>query len=307
MLVYLIRRLSWGVIVLLGVSIVTFITAFAVPDDPARLIGGIHATRAALDNIRHAYGLDQPLPIQYLRYLERLLRGDLGRAYSISEDVLPAVLQRLPATAVLAGAGLLFELAIGLPIGVIAALWPQSMPDRLGIFFALLGFSLPPFVLGNLLLLVFAFHWSTFPLGGADQPSAIVLPALTLGLGGAAWYSRLLRATLLDVLHTDYIRTARAKGLSWRRVIIRHALRNAVGPVITQIGLDLGYFLGGVVVVESVFAWPGVGNLAYDAISHDDINLIMGTVLVTAVFVVLANIAVDVAQAMLDPRIRLGE
>jgi peptide/nickel transport system permease protein len=138
-------------------------------------------------------------------------------------------------------------------------------------------------------------------------PFAILLPALTLGLGGAAWYSRLLRGTLLDVLHADYIRTARAKGLSWRRVIIRHALRNAIGPVITQIGLDFGYFLGGVIVVENVFAWPGVGKLAYDAISHDDINLVMGTVLVSAVFVVLANILVDVAQTWLDPRIRLGE
>jgi peptide/nickel transport system permease protein len=143
-------------------------------------------------------------------------------------------------------------------------------------------------------------------LGGADQPISIILPALTLGLGGAAWYSRLLRGTLLDVLHAEYIRTARAKGLSWRRVIIRHALRNAAGPVVTQIGLDLGYFLGGVVVVEAVFAWPGIGSLAYSAISHDDINLVMGTVLVTAVFVVLANLLVDLAQAWLDPRVRLG-
>jgi peptide/nickel transport system permease protein len=166
-------------------------------------------------------------------------------------------------------------------------------------------FSLPPFVLGNLLLLLFAFHWTVFPLGGADSPQSIILPALTLGLGGAVWYSRLLRTTLLDVLSADYMRTARAKGLRVRRVIVGHALPNALGPIITQIGLDMGYFLGGVVVVESVFAWPGIGKLAYDAISHDDINLIMGTVLVGAVFVVLANLLADVAQALLDPRIRL--
>jgi peptide/nickel transport system permease protein len=306
MVAYLVQRLAWGVVVLLGVSVVTFLTAFAVPADPARLIGGIHATHVALQNIRHAYGLDQPLPVQYLRYMQHLAHGDLGQAYSVSQDVLPAILDRLPATAILAFTGLLFELAIGLPVGVVAALWPGQVPDRGGILLVLIGFSLPPFVLGNLLLLVFAFNWSVFPLGGADQPISIVLPALTLGLGGAAWYSRLLRGTLLDVLHAEYIRTARAKGLSWRRVIIRHALRNAAGPVVTQIGLDLGYFLGGVVVVEAVFAWPGIGNLAYSAISHDDINLIMGTVLVTAVFVVLANLLVDLAQAWLDPRVRLG-
>jgi peptide/nickel transport system permease protein len=302
---YVTRRLAWGVLVLLGVSIVTFITAFAVPADPARLIGGIHATSAALANIRQAYGLDQPLPVQYLRYMQHVLHGDLGRSFSTSEDVLPAILDRLPATGVLAIAGILCELAIGLPIGVLAALRPHHASDRLGIALTLVGFSLPPFVLGNLLLLIFAFYWSIFPLGGADQPFSIVLPALTLGLAGAAWYSRLLRGTMLDVLHADYIRTARAKGLSWRRVVTHHALRNAIGPVVTQIGLDLGYFLGGVVIVENVFAWPGVGKLAFDAISNDDIYLVMGTVLVGAVFVVLANLLVDVAQTWIDPRVRL--
>jgi peptide/nickel transport system permease protein len=276
MLVYVVRRLLWGLLVLFGVSLITFVTAFAVPADPARLIGGIHATRAALANIRHVYGLDQPLPVQYLHYMQHVLHGDLGHSYALSESVLPAILARLPATAVLALAGLLCELVIGLPVGVLAALHARRTPDRL-------------------------------PLGGNGSATSIVLPAVTLGLGGAAWYSRLLRGTLLDVLHADYIRTARAKGLSWRRVVLRHALRNAIGPVVTQIGLDLGYFLGGVVVVESVFAWPGVGQLAYNAISDDDINVVMGTVLVAAVFVVLANILADVAQAWIDPRIALDD
>jgi peptide/nickel transport system permease protein len=308
MLPFLLRRLAWGVIVLLGVSVITFITAYAVPADPARLIGGIHAGPAALANIRHAYGLDRPLPVQYLEYLSRILHGDLGRAYSLSEDVLPAVLSRYPATAVLALSGLLFELAFGLPIGVLSAVRPGRVSDRVAVLLALAGFSLPPFVLGNLFLLVFAFHWSIFPLGGADNGLvSLLLPALTLGVGGAAWYSRLLRTTMRDVMRSEYIRTARAKGCSWSRVIVRHALRNALGPVVTQIGLDLGYFLGGVVIVENVFAWPGVGTLAYDAISRDDINLVMGTVLVTAVIVVLANIAVDVAQTVLDPRVSLDQ
>lgn len=306
MALYLARRLTWGVLVLLGVSVITFLTAFAVPADPARNIGGIHATRAALANIRHAYGLDQPLPVQYWHYLQHLVHGDLGRAYSVSQDVLPAVLDRLPYTAVLALCGVLFELAIGVPLGMLGALRPGRLADRGGLMLTLLVFSMPPFVLGNLLLLLLAFHWSLFPLGGADEPRSIVLPALTLGFGGAVWYSRLLRTTLLDVLQSDYIRTAYAKGLRRRRILVSHALPNAVGPIITQLGLDMGYFLGGVVVVESVFAWPGVGKLAYDAISHDDINLIMGTVLVSAVFVVLANILVDLAQAWLDPRVRLN-
>lgn len=302
---YVLRRLLWGALVLFGVSLITFVVAFAVPADPARNIGGIHATRAALANIRHAYGLDQPLPVQYLRYMQHVMRGDLGRAYSVSEDVLPAILNRLPYTAALALCGILLELAVGIPLGLISALRPGGVTDRGALLGALAFFSMPPFVLGNLLLLVFAFHWTVFPLGGADSASAITLPALTLGLGGAVWYSRLLRSTLIGVLSADYIRTARAKGLRSRRVMLRHALPNAVGPIITQIGLDMGYFLGGVVVVESVFAWPGVGKLAFDAISNDDINLIMGTVLVGAVFVVLANIVVDLAQALLDPRIRL--
>jgi peptide/nickel transport system permease protein len=302
---FLIRRALWGVLVMLGVSIITFLIAFEVPVDPARNIGGIHATRAALANIRHTYGLDQPVPTQYLRYLDRLAHGDLGRAYSVSEDVLPAITDRLPYTGVLALCGILFELAIGVPLGLLAGVRPGHLMDRGSLLITLVLFSLPPFVLGNLLLLLFAFHWSVFPLGGADSSASIVLPAVTLACSGAVWYTRLLRTTLLDVLRADYIRTARAKGLSRFRVVIFHALPNAIGPIITQIGLDMGYFLGGVVVVESVFAWPGVGKLAFDAISHDDINLIMGTVLVGAVFVVITNIAVDIAQAMLDPRIRL--
>jgi peptide/nickel transport system permease protein len=303
---YLVRRLLWGVVVLFSVSIITFIVAFAVPADPARNIAGIHATRAALANIRRVYGLDQPLPVQYWDYLTHLLHGDLGRSYSTSEDVLPAVLGALPYTLVLAFVGVLFELAIGIPLGMVAALNRGRPLDRGSLLGTLMVFSLPPFVLGNLLLLLFAFHWPIFPLGGADSSGSIILPALTLGLGGAVWYSRLLRTTMLEVLGADYMRTARAKGLRTRRVLVGHALPNALGPIITQIGLDMGYFLGGVVVVESVFAWPGMGKLAYDAISHDDINLIMGTVLVGAVFVVLANLLADVAQALLDPRIRLG-
>ena len=306
MTAYLIRRLFFGVFVLFGVSIITFAVAFAVPADPARDIAGPHATHAALANIRRQYGLDQPLPVQYVHYIGNALQGNLGQSYSLSEAVLPAIVSRLPATALLAAWGIFFELAIGLPIGIIAAIYAGGLPDRFGIIFALLGFSIPAFVLGNLFLIVFAFHWTIFPLGGNSSPISVILPALTIGLGGAAWYSRLLRTTMIDVLRMPYIQTARAKGVGRRRLIVKHALRNAVGPLVTQFGLDLAYFLGGLVVVETVFAWPGVGQLAFNAITQDDVNLIMGTVLIAAVFVVLANILVDVVQAWLDPRIRLG-
>jgi peptide/nickel transport system permease protein len=305
-LTFLIRRLLSGLLVLLGVSLITFVVAFLIPSDPARLIGGPHASRAALEQIRATYGMDQPFPVQYVHYVVNLLQGNLGFAYSLSENVGPAIVARLPATALLALGGILVELAIGVPIGVAAAVWPQRAPDRLGVIFALVGFSIPAFVLGNLLLIFLAFDWPIFPLGGASGPTSLILPAFVLGIGGAAWYSRLLRATMLDVLHSQYIRTAMAKGVSRRQVVLRHALRNAAGPLVTQFGLDFAFFLGGVVIVESVFAWPGIGELAYSGIINNDINLVMGTVLAGAVIVVLANIAVDIAQAWLDPRIRLG-
>jgi len=304
---YVIRRLAMGLVVLVGVSLVTFVVAFAVPSDPARLIGGPHAGAAALAQIRRAYGMDQPLPVQYLQYIWHLTHGDMGQSYLLGEGVRQAILDRIPATAALAVWAILFELAIGLPIGVVAAVWHQGWPDRLGVLFSLVAFSFPPFVLGNLLLEVLAFHWRVFPLGGAGGLISVFLPALTLGLGGAAWYTRLLRATMIDTLREQYIRTARAKGVGRVRVVVRHALRNAAGPLVTQFGLDLAFFLGGVIVVETVFAWPGVGYLAFQAIGADDVNLIMGVVLVSAVAVVLANLLVDLAQAWLDPRIRLGQ
>lgn len=304
MLVYLIRRLFWGLLVLLGVSLITFIVAFLIPSDPARLIAGPHATRASLRHIRLVYHMNDPAPLQYIRYLLNALQGNLGFSFSLSENVTPAILDRVPATAVLGAAGILFELAIGVPIGVIAAVFRQRLPDRFGIVFSLVGFSIPPFVLGNVLLIFFAFDWPVFPLGGSGSLISLILPAITLGIGGAAWYGRLLRATMLDVLSAQYIRTAMAKGVRRRDVVIRHALRNAAGPVITQFGLDLAYFLGGIVVVETVFAWPGVGQLAFNAIVQDDVSLIMGTVLFSAALVVVSNILVDLLQACLDPRIR---
>jgi len=302
---YLLRRLLWGLGVLAGVAVITFALRYLVPADPARIVGGPHATPAVLAGIRRLYGFDLPLPLQFIRYLERLAHGDLGPSLALGVDVTPLLLARAPFTLELALAGLLIELFIGVPLGVLSALRRGSLADRAAVLVALCGFSIPSFWLGPVLLTLFAVHWRVFPAGGADGAGALTLPALTLGLAGAAWYTRLIRSSMLDVLGSDYIRTARAKGLPWTVVVTKHALRNALTPVATQIGLDMAYFLGGVVVVENVFSWPGIGQLAGIGITNDDPNLIMGAVLCGAVAVVLANIVVDLCYALIDPRVRL--
>jgi len=306
MLSYVIRRLLGGLGVLCGVAAITFALRYLVPADPARIIAGIHATPEALAAVRHHYGFDRPLTAQFVLYLGNLLHGDLGPSLALGQPVNAALLARALPTLELALAGLLVELLVGIPLGVLAALRHRSVTDRAAVLLALCGFSTPTFWLGPVLIGLFAVHWRLFPAGGAEGAGALVLPALTLGLAGAAWYTRLIRSSMLDVLGSEYIRTARAKGLSWGRVVRAHALRNALTPVVTQIGLDMAYFLGGVIVVETVFGWPGIGQAASIGIANDDPNLIMGTVLFGAVAVVLANLAVDLCYAVVDPRVRLG-
>lgn len=306
MIAYVLRRLLWGIGVLFGVAVITFILRYLVPADPARIIGGVHASAQTLAGIRHRYGFDQPLPVQFITYLGNLLHGNLGPSLSLGSDVTSILLARAPFTLELAVAGLLVELIVGIPLGVLSALRHGTLADRAAVFVALCGLSTPSFWLGPVLLTLFAIHWAIFPSGGADSAGALVLPAITLGLAGAAWYTRLIRSSMLDVLGSDYIRTARAKGLPWSLVVRKHALRNALTPVLTQIGLDMGYFLGGVIVVETVFGWPGIGQVAAIAIGNDDPNLIMGAVLFGAVGVVLANLAVDLLYAVVDPRVRLN-
>lgn len=304
MTAYVMRRLWWAAVVLLGVSIITFLVTFAVPADPARSIAGPNASPGAIANIRHQLGLDQPLPVQYARYLGRLLHGDLGDSTSLTMNVGEAIKERFPYTAQLAIGGLLVELLIGLPLGIVSALKQYSLLDRAGMLFSLVGISAPSFWLGLILMIVFAFDLTWFPLGGANGAFAIVLPSVTLGLGGAAYYVRLLRSSMLDILNADFVRTARAKGLPERIVISRHVIPNAVTTVLTQAGMDLAYFLGGVVIIEDVFAWPGIGKMAFDAVQNLDVNLIMGTVLFGAVIIVIANIVTDISYAFLDPRVR---
>lgn len=303
MVAYAARRLLWMLVVLLGVSVVTFCMLYVIPGDPARLLAGPSASPQAIANIRHHLGLEGSLASRYGLWLWHLAHGDLGTSFKYQVPVLDSILQRLPATAFLAGVGLLCELLIGIPIGIIAAVRPYTWLDRCLTLFSLLGVTAPSFWLGLLLLYWVAFRWHLVPLGGYGGLDHVLLPALTIGLAGGAWYARLLRAGMLDTLQSDFIRTARAKGLSGRRVVLRHALPNALLPVVTQIGLDMGSLLSGVLIVEVVFGWPGVGNWAWTAVQNLDYPVVLGTVLVSAVAISLCNLAVDLIYPLLDPRV----
>ncbi|HLA24001.1 MAG TPA: ABC transporter permease [bacterium] len=306
MTAYVLRRVVQAAIILLGVSLLTFLLLFALPADPARMIAGRSATVETVARIRAELGLDRPLAVQYARYLQRLAHGDLGRSYAQKVEVAELLRSRLAATFFLMVGGIFFELLIGLPAGLLAAVRRRSRFDRAVMLGAFLGVSAPQFVLGLLLLYLLAYTVPVFPLGGYGTPAHLILPAVTLGIAGGGWYARMMRSAMLEVIHQDYVRTARAKGADEARVLTRHALRNALLPVVTLIGLDFGTFMGGVVVVESVFGWPGIGQLAWQAIQIVDIPVIMGVVLVSAVAILLGNLMADLAYPLLDPRIRYG-
>ena len=306
MLRYVIRRLLWMILVLLGVSLITFGLTYLMPGDPARRLAGVGATPDVVRSIRHQLGLDLPFYQQYLRYLGNVLHGDFGYSYVQNVPVLTTILARFPVTIQLAIGGVIVELLIGLPTGIISAYRRGSIFDRIATLFSLAGLSAPPFWLGLMLLYYLAFVFSLFPLGGYGSPSIyyMVLPCFTLGIGGAAVYTRTFRSTILDVLDQPYIRMARAKGLSERVILFRHVIPNAILPIVTQIGIDLGYFLGGVFIIEAVYSLPGIGKQAIDAIGQLDIPMIMGTVLFAALLIVVSNIIVDLSYALIDPRIR---
>lgn len=303
---YLARRIAQTIPVLFGISVLTFVLIYYLPADPARMYAGPSATVETVMRIRHELGLDQPLWVQYIRYMERVLHGDLGFSYRKQIAVTTLILSRIPYTLALTLGGVFVELAIGLPVGIASAVARGRWADRVGMFIALLGVSAPPFWLGLLMLYGLGYLIPIFPLGGTGTPAHLVLPALTAGLGGAAWYARMMRSSMLDILSTDFIRTARAKGLAQFKVIFRHVLPNALNPIITMAGMDIPWFIGGVVLVERVFDWPGLGRLAVEAIETVDVPLILGTVIVTALIVVVSGILIDVMQGLVDPRIRHG-
>jgi peptide/nickel transport system permease protein len=302
----LLERIFQGILVLLAVSVLTFGLAVLLPADPARMVAGPSASVQTVNSIRHELGLDKPILEQFVIYLGKVVRGDLGRSYKQSINVTELLLSRLPATLELMLVGILFELLLGVPAGILAALRPGSFLDRGLMMLSFAGFSLPQFVLGLSLLYVFAFKFPIFPLGGFGTIAHIILPALTLGISGAGWYARVVRSEMLEVLGQDYVRTATAKGVLRSAVITRHALKNALLPVIGMVGSDIGVFMGGVVVVESVFGWAGVGKLVWDAIRVVDIPVILGVVQLGAVMIVIGNLLADLAYPLADPRVRYG-
>jgi peptide/nickel transport system permease protein len=305
MAAYLLRRLIVSALILLGVSFITFCLLYALPADPVRQIAGRAATQATVENIRAQLGLDQPLMVQYGRYLWGLLQGDLGRSYLQRSEVTELIVARLPATLLLMAGAIACELVIGLTMGVVAALRRGTATDQALMIASFVGVSAPQFVVGLLLLYVFAVQLGWVPIGGYGSFSQLILPSLTLAITGAGWYSRMMRSSMVEVLGQDFIRTARAKGLGRLRVVMRHALPNAILPVIAMIGIDIGIFMGGIVVVESVFGWPGIGQLAWQAIQRVDIPVIMGVTLVSACAIVLGNLLADLTAPFIDPRIRL--
>ncbi len=301
---YLVLRLAQALLVLAGITLLTFLLTYAVPADPARMIAGPSATVETVESIRHELGLDQSLPVQFWRYLRHLVRGDLGRSYAQKVDVATLLASRLPATALLMVAGIFCELLIGLPAGTLAALRRNSWIDQGVMVGAFLGVSAPQFAVGLMLLYLVAFKLQILPLGGYGSVVHLILPALTLGIAGGGWYARVMRSSVVEVLTQDYVRTARAKGLRGVQVVGRHVLKNAVLPVVTMVGLDFGTFMGGVVVVESVFGWPGIGQLAWQAIQIVDIPVIMGVVIFSALAIVTGNLLADLVYPLLDPKIR---
>ncbi len=315
---FIIRRSLFGLLVLWIVSVAVFVLFFITPSNVARTIGGRLATQETLTLINHRLGLDRPLLAQYGHFLWRLLHGDLGYSYYNSTPVRDLLMSRLPITASLVVGAAILWLVGGIVVGVLAARKPRSLADRSSTVFVLTGLSMPTFLLGLLLIyfLFFRLHLAGidwFPAAGyvplTQNPVSwsqhLILPWLTLALVTAATYSRLTRSSLLEVLGEDYIRTARSKGLSEGVVVYKHGLRSALTPVVTQFGIDVGTLLGGAIVTEKIFGLGGVGALSVDAVTTQDLPVIIGTVLLAAFFIVVANLIVDVLYAVLDPRVRL--
>ena len=302
---YLGKRLVWLAIVLWAVVTITFLIIYVAPADPVQAVTGGRVPPDVVASIRHQYGFDRPLWAQYYRFWERLAHGDLGYSFATAQDVRDAVLSRVRATAELALAGVAVELVIGIPAGVIAALHRGRWVDRATVTLIVVGLGTPTFWLGILLIYFFAYKIPIFPINGYGGLRHLVLPALTIGITGAAYYARLLRSKMLEIMDQDFVRASRARGLAKRKIFTRHVLRNSLIPVVTWLGMDLGYFLSGIVVVEVVFGWPGIGMLTYQAISQFDTPMIVGTVLLSACAIAVLNVLVDLIYPLLDPRIVL--
>ncbi|ROH88369.1 ABC transporter permease [Pseudomethylobacillus aquaticus] len=302
----MLKRLLGVLPVVFGVLLLTFLLVHLVPGDPVEVMLGESATQADRAGLRAALGLDQPLPVQFGHYLLQLTQGDFGRSIHSGADIAGLLAERLPATLRLALLALAIAVLIGLPLGILAALHARRWPDQLATIASLTLSAMPHFWLGPLLMLLFALWLGWLPVSGMEGRWAMVLPALTLGFGLAAILTRMTRASLLEVLHEDYVRTARAKGLPERQVILGHAMRAALLPVVTVLGLQLGSLLAGAVITETIFSWDGIGRLLVESIEKRDYPVTQACVLVIALSYVLVNLLTDLVYARLDPRIRFA-
>jgi peptide/nickel transport system permease protein len=316
MIAYIVRRLFQLVIVLIGVTIITFLIMFAIPGDPAQQLAGKNATPERIAIIRAQLGLDKPIPVQYYKFVGRLVRGDLGESYRLQQPVMQMIRENAPNTIQLALAAVLIEL-LGIPLGIYSALRQYTFWDTTLTTAALIVWGIPVFVLALFMQWFFGLKLDLLPLTGAGDNvlwvipaswtsfGSLILPAVTLGMIEVAYISYMQRASMLEVIRTDYIRTARAKGLSERKVITKHAFKNAVIPVMTIAGIDLGALMGGAILTETVFARPGIGLMIYQAIGARDLPVVAGGVLFATIVYVFANLFVDIGYAFVDPRIRL--
>ena len=310
MLRYICKRVVVLFFVLVGVSLLTFGMVHLTPGDPAEILlrtEGIDATPQAVEELREKLGLNHPLPLQYRNWIGKVLRGDLGVSFETGLPVLQELKLRMPATLELTVAGIIVVLLVSLPLGLVSALFKNTFVDHLGRFFALLGASLPSFWLGLIMIYLLAVKYSLLPVMGRGSLAHLVLPSLTLGLGMSATYARLLRASMLEVLGQDFIQAARARGLRENTVLLRHAFKNALLPLVTAFGMSLGHLLGGTVIVETIFAWPGMGHYLVDSIFGRDYAVVQGYVLLMALIFVVINLLVDISYAFIDPRMRLGK
>jgi peptide/nickel transport system permease protein len=303
---YLARRILVAIPTLVGAATVVFLMVRLLPGDPARVIAGLNATDEDVTRTRHQLGLDQPVVVQYLDFMGRLIHGDLGTSARTGDPVFKEILGRLPYTSELVLASMVIAILLGVGLGVVAAARHNSWLDLATSGGSVFGISMPTYWLGLMLILVFSVHWHVLPAAGASDPLGFVLPSITLALFSVGLVARQTRSAMLDVLREDYIRTARAKGLADTSVLVKHALRNALLPIVTTIGLQFGTLLGGAVLTETVFSWPGMGRLIVDSIFSRDYPVVQGTVLLLSVSFIVVNLVTDLVYAYVDPRIRYG-
>jgi len=302
----MIKRFLGIVPVLFGVVLLTFLLVHSVPGDPVEVMLGESASSADRMQLRSDLGLDQPIYVQFGVYLNKLAHGDLGVSIHSKKPIVDLLAERLPATAKLALLALSFAILIGLPLGVVAALRVNQWPDKLANFISLSISAMPHFWMGPMLMMVFAIWLGLLPVSGMERSVAIILPALTLGFGLAAILTRMTRASMLEVLHEDFVRTARAKGLAERSVVLRHVLRAALLPIVTVLGLQLGSLLAGTVITETIFSWDGIGRLLVESIEKRDYPVTQACVLVVALVYVMVNLATDIIYIKIDPRVRFA-